>query len=181
MHTADITAPRLVPGAEQFLHKSLLRPQLVTHANHPRRKRPYNPGRNAPPLLYASRWCTLVIPATSFRPPTDRSYPDTAAAACKSLPHPTRPHRNLCAAQSPLSSDLILFSHLILNWYTCTREGEKRPLNPYECFSARLAVFGTSKPPQKKSEASGSPGTLVQSSWGAALSMFWPQAAPARS
>ena len=34
-------------------------------------------------------------------------------------------------------------------------------LNPHECFSARLAVFGPSKTP-KVSEASGGPGTVVQ-------------------
>ena len=44
------------------------------------------------------------------------------------------------------------------------REGGKGSLKPHECFSARLAVFGRSKPP-KGSEASGGPGTVVQISW----------------
>ena len=70
------------------------------------------------------------------------------------------------------------------------RERKKRSLNQHECFSARLAVFGPSKIPQKKSKASGGPRTLVQSvawhgSWnppGARFkpchtSLFWPQAA----
>ena len=52
------------------------------------------------------------------------------------------------------------------------REGEKASLNPYECYSARLAVFGPSKTP-KNSEASGGPGTVVQTSWNPGRSSLW--------
>ena len=56
--------------------------------------------------------------------------------------------------------------------------GEKRSLNPYECFSARLAVFGTSKPnknlkpPAARALSCRVAGTRRQ----AALSMFWVRA-----